>query len=325
MTTGRFVAYLRVSTQRQGASGLGLDAQKAAVRTLLEGKGWPLVAEFTEVESGRRNARPELARAMAACRLYGATLVIAELDRLSRNAAFLLALRDAGGEFVCCDMPDVNKLTIGILALVAEHEAGAISARTKAALAGGEGPGHEAGRLPRLRAKRRRPGQGPGGEPGDGAGTRGGAAAAGAGAAGGRGHELPQLAAELNARGVPAPRGGAWFPASGRQVLRHAPGWRPQAGARPSGRRPPGFQPRGQGGAHRGNGTAWRGAGRLGAGDPADARLAFGGLGPVAGEPERDDRRQALFGRDAVDLLGFELGEREAVLIGDHGVRSSDR
>jgi DNA invertase Pin-like site-specific DNA recombinase len=132
--TIKAVAYYRVSTDKQGRSGLGLEAQQATVRQFLEGRGWPPLAEFTEVESGRKSDRPELAKAMAACRLYGATLVIAKLDRLSRNAAFLLTLRDAGIEFVACDMPDANRLTVGIMAMVAEDEAERISARTKAAL-----------------------------------------------------------------------------------------------------------------------------------------------------------------------------------------------
>lgn len=133
--TGRYVSYCRVSTARQGASGLGLEAQQTAVREYLAGKGWPPIAEFVEIESGRKSDRPELARALAACRLYGAVLVIAKLDRLARNAAFLLSLRDAGVEFVACDMPDANRLTVGIMAMVAEDEAERISARTKAALA----------------------------------------------------------------------------------------------------------------------------------------------------------------------------------------------
>jgi DNA invertase Pin-like site-specific DNA recombinase len=130
----RTVAYYRVSTDKQGRSGLGLEAQQAAVRAFLDGKGWPPLAEFVEVESGKRADRPELAKALAACRLYGATLVIAKLDRLSRNAAFLLTLRDSGVEFVACDMPDANRLTVGIMAMVAEDEGERISARTKAAL-----------------------------------------------------------------------------------------------------------------------------------------------------------------------------------------------
>lgn len=134
-STGRFVAYHRVSTARQGKSGLGLEAQREAVRTFLNGGNWTIVAEFTEVESGKRADRPELDKALAACRLHRATLVIAKLDRLARNAAFLLGLRDSGIDFVCADMPNANRLTVGIMAMVAEDEAQRISERTKAALA----------------------------------------------------------------------------------------------------------------------------------------------------------------------------------------------
>src|SRR4029079_5497769 len=135
MTSGKWVAYYRVSTQRQGRSGLGLEAQKNAVAEFLNGGRWKLIAEFTEVETGRNNDRPELQKALAACRMHGATLLIAKLDRLSRHAAFLLKLRDAGLEFVAADLPGANRLTVGILAMVAETEAEAISGRTKAALA----------------------------------------------------------------------------------------------------------------------------------------------------------------------------------------------
>lgn len=131
----KFIAYYRVSTARQGHSGLGLDAQRSAVRDFLRTRGWPPIAEFTEIESGRKNNRPELAKALRACRLHNATLVIAKLDRLARNAAFLLNLKDAGVDFVAVDMPEANRLTVGIMALVAEEEAQAISRRTKAALA----------------------------------------------------------------------------------------------------------------------------------------------------------------------------------------------
>jgi DNA invertase Pin-like site-specific DNA recombinase len=141
MAEGRFIAYYRVSTAQQGRSGLGLEAQQAAVRDYLNGGRWELLREFTEVESGKRSDRPELAKALAACRVHRATLVIAKLDRLSRNAAFLLNLRDAGVEFVCADMPAANRLTVGIMALVAEEEARMISARTKAALAAAKARG----------------------------------------------------------------------------------------------------------------------------------------------------------------------------------------
>ena len=141
MASGRFVSYLRVSTARQGQSGLGLEAQRQAVAEHLNGGSWSLLREFVEVESGSRNDRPQLAAAIAECRLTGATLVIAKIDRLSRNAAFLIGLRDAGIAFVAADMPNANALTVGILALVAENEREAISARTKAALAAAKARG----------------------------------------------------------------------------------------------------------------------------------------------------------------------------------------
>lgn len=132
MAAGRFVSYLRVSTARQGASGLGLEAQRAAVAAYLGGDA--VIEEFVEIESGKRNDRPVLARALAACRRHRAVLVIAKLDRLARNAAFLLSLRDAGIEFVAADMPHTNRMVVGVMALVAEQEREAISVRTKAAL-----------------------------------------------------------------------------------------------------------------------------------------------------------------------------------------------
>jgi DNA invertase Pin-like site-specific DNA recombinase len=135
MTSGKFVAYYRVSAQRQGKSGLGLDAQRSAVQEYLNGGNWRIVAEYTEVESGKRKDRPMLGDALKACRIHGAKLVIAKLDRLARNAHFLLGLQEAGVEFIAVDMPTVNRMVVGILALVAEDEAKRISERTKAALA----------------------------------------------------------------------------------------------------------------------------------------------------------------------------------------------
>lgn len=132
----KFVAYLRVSTQRQGRSGLGLEAQRGAVRSFVESRGGQLLApEYVEVESGKRTDRPELSKALQRCRVTGATLVVAKLDRLSRNAAFLMTLRDSGVEFVAADLPEANTMTVGVMAVVAQHEREAISQRTKAALA----------------------------------------------------------------------------------------------------------------------------------------------------------------------------------------------
>jgi DNA invertase Pin-like site-specific DNA recombinase len=130
----RAVAYYRVSTAEQGRSGLGLDAQRTAVEDYLRRVGAILVAEFTEVESGARNDRPQLKAALNRATLSNATLVIAKLDRLSRNAAFLLTLRDAGTEMVAVDMPNANAVTLGIMAVIAEEERRLISERTKAAM-----------------------------------------------------------------------------------------------------------------------------------------------------------------------------------------------
>lgn len=136
-----FVTYLRVSTQRQGQSGLGLEAQQKAVQDYAASCGGAVLAEFVEVESGKKNDRPKLAQAMQRCRLTGAVLLIAKLDRLSRDAHFLIGLEKAGIEFVAADMPHANRLTVGIMALVAQQEREAISQRTKAALAAAKARG----------------------------------------------------------------------------------------------------------------------------------------------------------------------------------------
>src|SRR4051812_28811617 len=151
MAEGRFVSYLRVSTDRQGRSGLGLEAQKKAVEDFLNGGQWKLVAEFLEVESGKRDDRPKLAEAMALCRLHNATLVIAKLDRLSRDAHFLLGLQKAGVRFVAADMPEANEMVVGIMAVVAQAERKMISQRTKAALAAAKARGQRLGKPENLR------------------------------------------------------------------------------------------------------------------------------------------------------------------------------
>jgi DNA invertase Pin-like site-specific DNA recombinase len=136
---GKFVAYYRVSTDKQGRSGLGLDAQRAAVKARLDGGTWKLVGEYTEVESGKRAKRPQLDAALAACKEQKSKLVVAKLDRLTRNVRFMLTLLDSGVEVLFCDMPDVTgamgRFILTGMANVAELEAGLISERTKAGLA----------------------------------------------------------------------------------------------------------------------------------------------------------------------------------------------
>jgi DNA invertase Pin-like site-specific DNA recombinase len=217
------VAYYRVSTARQGQSGLGLEAQREAVGNHL--KGSLPVAEFVEIESGKRNDRPKLKEALAECELLGATLVIAKLDRLARNLAFIANLMETGVEFEAVDLPQANRFTVHILAAVAEHEARMISERTKAALAqskkklGGPRIKRSTGELwsvervqhlgvpkaiaaRQLNARRRH----------DRVYPRIAKLRA-------SGLSWPALAAKLNADGVPAPRGGLWHANSVRRVL----------------------------------------------------------------------------------------------------------
>src|SRR5690242_16609915 len=141
-----FVAYFRVSTDRQGRSGLGVAAQKESVLRYIASVGGKLIAEHTEVETGKRNDRPELQKALAYCRRYKAKLVIAKLDRLSRNVAFIATMMDSGVEFIACDNPHATRLTLHILAAVAEHEREAIAQRTRAALQAAKARGVRLGR-----------------------------------------------------------------------------------------------------------------------------------------------------------------------------------
>lgn len=222
-----FVSYLRVSTAQQGRSGLGLEAQRAAVARHAASAGAVIVAEFVEVESGKRGDRPQLAAALAACRARRATLLIAKLDRLSRDAHFLLGLEKAGVEFIAADMPNANRLTVRLMAVIAQEEREMISARTKAALAAAKSRGVRLGN-PNLQP-----------------GTREQALAAGRVAAAvkrdradtlaadlapvladiraGGATSLAAIAGELTARGIPTPSGrGGWHAATVQRVLARA-------------------------------------------------------------------------------------------------------
>jgi DNA invertase Pin-like site-specific DNA recombinase len=138
---GKFFSYLRVSTDKQGVNGYGMDAQRKAVMDYLNGGTWDLIGEFVEVESGGRSDRPQLAAALAACRKHKARLVIAKLDRLGRSVHLISGLMESKVDFVCCDMPQATRLTLHVLAAVAEHEREMISQRTRAGLAAAKARG----------------------------------------------------------------------------------------------------------------------------------------------------------------------------------------
>ena len=145
MSDRQYIAYYRVSTEEQGTSGHGLDAQRAAVQRYLEAHGGHLAQEYTEVESGKKNNRPELTAAIDECRRQRATLLIAKLDRLARNVYFISGLIESRVDFVCCDNPHANKVMIQMLAVFAEFERDRISERTKEGLAAARAKGVKLG------------------------------------------------------------------------------------------------------------------------------------------------------------------------------------
>jgi DNA invertase Pin-like site-specific DNA recombinase len=200
---GKFISYLRVSTDKQGERGYGLDAQRKAVADYLNGGSWELLGEYVEVESGKRSDRPKLAEALAACKRQRARLVIAKLDRLSRNVAFIATLMDGKVDFVCCDFPSANRLTLHILAAVAEHEREMIAKRTKEGLAAAKARGVVLGNADLAAANK--------------AGAIERANALAPVLAECQGMSARQIAAELNARKVATPTGAAW---SAKTVLR---------------------------------------------------------------------------------------------------------
>lgn len=221
MAKGKYVAYYRVSTAKQGASGLGLEAQQESVRTYLNGGKWTLINELVEVESGKRNDRPKLLEALALCRVHNATLIIAKLDRLARNVNFISNLMESSVDFTAVDFPQANRLTIHILAAVAEHEALMISARTKAALGAAKARGVKlGGNRGNIAAQSR-------------IGAKASAAKRSAASAS-RSNDLApvireiksagaqslrQIAHELNTRGVPTARGGEWSAVQVQRVI----------------------------------------------------------------------------------------------------------
>jgi DNA invertase Pin-like site-specific DNA recombinase len=153
MANGKFISYCRVSTARQGVSGLGLEAQQKAIKDYLNGGAWELIGEYIEVESGKKNDRPKLQEALTRCRNTGATLIIAKLDRLARNVQFISTLMESRVDFVAVDFPQANRLTVHILAAVAEHEGRMISERVKLALAAAKARGKKLGNPQNLTAE----------------------------------------------------------------------------------------------------------------------------------------------------------------------------
>lgn len=209
--TERFVCYYRVSTQRQGESGLGLEAQKRAVESFLKSREGEVLAEFTEVESGRKAARPQLAEALALCRRKRAILIIAKLDRLARNVHFISGLMEAGVEFIAVDQPTKDRFMLHIQAAFAEEESRRISQRTKAALQSAKLRGVDIGANGRVLAKRNK--QAAEAKAEDYRATVIKHIAAGS-------NSIRALTASLNGAGVPSPGGALWHLPTTHRLLR---------------------------------------------------------------------------------------------------------
>jgi DNA invertase Pin-like site-specific DNA recombinase len=211
---GRFISYLRVSTGKQGVDGYGIAAQREAVSARLNGGRWTLVAEFVEVESGKRRSRPELSKALAACRKLKAKLVVAKLDRLSRDTRFLLSVLDSGCDVLFADLPHIGgamgRFVVTQMAAVAELEAGLISERTRAGLAVAKQRGVKLGATGlKLAAKHRAEAQ-----------ARAEKLAPIIRALQQRGLSMRGIAGELSMRKVPTPRGGTWHPQLVTRIVR---------------------------------------------------------------------------------------------------------
>jgi DNA invertase Pin-like site-specific DNA recombinase len=234
--SGKFVAYYRVSTDRQGKSGLGLEAQRQAVATYLNGGNWQIVDEYTEVESGKRSDRPALEKALAAARLHRAPLIVSKVDRLTRSVAFLSRLLEAGVDVRFADLPQIEGATgrfmLQQMVAVAELEAGMISARTKAALAAAKKRGTELGgfRGKAPTAKHRAAARAAVQRRADARATDIGPTIAALQAAGAT--SLRAIAAGLNEKGIPTARGtGEWTATQVARVLERLDPFREEATA----------------------------------------------------------------------------------------------
>ncbi|MBN2508351.1 MAG: recombinase family protein [Verrucomicrobia bacterium] len=218
---GKFVAYYRVSTEEQGRSGLGLEAQRKAVLDYLNGGHWDLVAEFTEVETGKKAERPELEKALKLCKKTRATLVIAKLDRLARSVAFIAGLMERGVKFCAVEFPNADPFMLHIHAAMSEQERRLISARTKAALAAAKARGVKLGTHGKILAREN------------------------AARAKAQARELRPVVEEIrksgkltvraimdefNRRGIKSPRGGQWYPSPTNALLHRIDGLRGKAG-----------------------------------------------------------------------------------------------